>query len=175
MIYKTHMAFAVTPALIIESALDYINIYNELLLYLAVAIGSLLPDLDENGSKLSKSFPIFPIVYELLGIRHRGVTHYLLFSFVFVTLSFFILQINNADIYNNIIFYGLSYGYFMHLIGDMLTKGGINNFYYPLINCKGVILPKKFRFYTHSIEEFIFLYFLSTLVVLQIIYRLVSL
>lgn len=172
MIYRTHIAFAIAPILLIESAIDSMSIVTELLFYLSIAIGSLFPDLDEEGSKLSKVFPLFPMIYDLLGIEHRGVTHQLSFVFVLAIGCFIILNLNYADFVSNIILYGLALGYFMHLPGDMLTKGGINNFYYPVSNVKGVLLPRVFRFYTHSKEELLFLYFLYFVIFLQLAYRL---
>ena len=172
MIYRTHIAFAIAPILIIESIIDEINIVTEILFYLAIAIGSISPDLDEEGSKLSKIFPLFPMIYNMLAIKHRGVTHQLIFVFSLLVIIFNILYFNNADFVSNIILYGFSLGYFMHLLGDMLTKGGINNFYYPVSNAKGILLPRALRFYTHSKEELLLLYFLYLVISLQVVYRI---
>lgn len=175
MIYRTHIAFAIAPILMIESVIDTMSVVIELLFYLSIAIGSISPDLDEEGSRLSKVFPLFPMIYALLDIKHRGVTHQLIFVFILVILFFSILHLNNADFVSNIIFYGLALGYFMHLPGDMLTKGGINNFYYPVSKSNGILLPRAFRFYTHSQEELLFLYFLYFVIFAQVTYRILML
>ena len=172
MICRTHIAFAIAPILIIESAIDAMSVVVELLFYLSIAIGSISPDLDEEGSRLSKVFPLFPMIYDVVGIKHRGVTHQLIFVLVLAIGLFIILNLNDADFVSNVIFYGLALGYFMHLPGDMLTKGGINNFYYPLTKSKGILLPRAFRFYTHSKEELLFLYFLYFVICSQVAYRI---
>ena len=174
MIYRTHIAFAIAPILIIESVIDVMSVFIELLFYLSIAIGSIAPDLDEEGSKLSKVFPLYPIVYDFFAIAHRGVTHQLIFVIFLAGISFNVLHLNNADLVSNIILYGFSLGYFMHLLGDMLTKGGINNFYYPMSNAKGILLPRVLRFYTHSKEELLFLYFLYFIIFLQVVYRILQ-
>jgi inner membrane protein len=172
MIYKTHIAFALAPALYIEGSNDNMTFAVELLFYLSVAIGSLAPDLDEERSKISKILPIFPWIYKIFGIGHRGFTHQLLFVMILSGFFWYILKYQNIDYLVGISIFGFILGYFMHLVGDMLTKAGINNFLYPFFGIRGVLLPRMFRFYTSSKEEKIIFYLLIFFIIYQISIRI---
>lgn len=164
MMYKTHIAFAILPVVIIESIIDKMSIPFELLVYCAITVGALLPDLDEENSYIGKKLPIFPMIYQMIGVKHRGITHQFIFVVGLLILLQFLFANFNTSITEKVIAYSFVYGYLMHLVGDMLTKGGIDSFFYPLSNKKGVLLPRYFRFYTGSIVEYILFYLLSFLI-----------
>ena len=151
MTYKTHVVFAVTLALPIGYFQQYFGI--DFMLFLSsVVFGSLLPDLDEEGSYIGRKIPIASFLLKIFGVKHRGITHRLIFVFILGAIFYSIYYVYQYVILVPIL-YGLLLGYLFHLFGDMLTKGGIENFYFPISSKKGVLLPRWLRFYTGSIEE----------------------
>lgn len=172
MVYSTHVAFALTPPLAIETIGNYFPLEYEIIFYLGLLFGALSPDLDEENSKLGKMFPVFPIIYDLLKIEHRGITHKLIFVIAMSIMFFFIILLNSGDGYSISFLYGFAFGYLFHLFGDMLTKGGIRDFFYPFFEgVQGVLLPYRFRFYTNSKIEYTILFFLVISIVLLILTR----
>ncbi|MBU0579838.1 MAG: metal-dependent hydrolase [Candidatus Margulisbacteria bacterium] len=153
MTYKTHVAFALLPAIIISQHLEASEA-ERIFFLLGTAIGALLPDLDEPGSYISKRIPIIPSLLKIMGVPHRGVTHWFFTSLFFLAAMFLLVKTYFFDFpLYSILLYGLAVGYFMHLAGDMMTKGGIDKFFYPLSNAKIAIMPKAIRFYTGSMVE----------------------
>jgi len=167
MTYKTHVAFALMTAAPIPFIFDF-SIQEIVAFYSMVVIGSLAPDLDEQGSYLSRKLPIFPIIFGLFGITHRGVTHQLISVIVlcFGAVLFNVIAGEKYELYKFFVS-GFIIGYIMHLAGDMLTKGGINNFFYPFSKTKAVLLPRKLRFFTGSIQEYIVFSFVSLVVLFE--------
>jgi len=142
---------ATTISVAIERIFIDYELYFAIFFYFGVIVGSIFPDLDEEGSYLSLKFPLFPMLLKLFGVTHRGVTHLLLP--VIVMASLFILFFNNLEELTAVVLLGFIIGYLLHLCGDMVTKGGINNFYTPFSSKHGVLLPRFMRFYTNSKEE----------------------
>lgn len=175
MIYKTHIVFAITPICAFETIFDYLVLKDEIILYLFITIGSLLPDLDEEESYIGKRLNFVSIVLKLFGVIHRGATHRFI-SLILFALAIFILQKQIIiDDFTKLAVYGLFIGYSLHLLGDMLTKGGIENFYYPISSIKAVLLPRNLRFYTNSKQELLVYYLLVGFLVTTIFLRLVYL
>lgn len=157
MTYKTHIAFALSITFPIYSVLEF-NAFDMSYILLLVSIGALAPDLDEEGSYLSRKIPIVPLALSVFGVKHRGITH----QFIFPVFLFFALviagYISNATTFFFQSVYAFIFGWVLHVAGDMLTKGGVNKVLTPFSDIKGVLLPRKFRFYTNSIQEyFVFL------------------
>ncbi len=155
MTYKTHILFALVPLYALESTYNYIGLGHELILYSVVAFGALLPDLDEEGSYIGKRIIIFPLIYGMLGVKHRGITHQLIFVVMLLSAVQIYEVLNVMEFESKLVMYGLIFGYLMHLMGDMLTKGGIRNFFYPFSSVKGVLLPRFLRFYTSGKVELV--------------------
>lgn len=153
MTYKTHVALALLPAVAVESYFNYLSFEVELIIYMFTSIGALAPDLDEEGSYLSKKIPIVPFILSLFGVVHRGITHRLIFVLGILIVGFILNGIYAFEGLTKLAIVSFAYGYLMHLMGDMLTKGGINKFFYPLSNARGVLLPRVLRFYTNSVTE----------------------
>ena len=113
-----------------------------------VVFGSLLPDIDEPESFIGKRMlPLSAIVSFLF--RHRGASHYLLTPVIIFTVAIFTSGVVSLFLV------GVAFGYFFHLIGDMMTLGGIKGFLFPF-GQKGkvyAVLPKRFRFRTNSLYE----------------------
>jgi len=167
MTYKTHVAFAMTVAL---PAVYFVNIdsFGGISFLFATAVGALAPDLDEEGSYLSRKIPVMPMLFGLFGVKHRGVTHRaiaVLFLFGILAIITFLY----IDLKMHLLTYlGFILGYTMHLLGDMMTKGGIRDFFYPLSNKKAVLLPRNYRFYTGSLQEYFVFISIMCIVIFEI-------
>jgi inner membrane protein len=148
---KGHIILGLTAGV---EASYYISDSSYLVLFLgAVFLGSVLPDIDEPNSFIGRKFAFLSIPLKVLGIKHRTITHYFLFPLFLFLIGYFCTG------YIQIILYGLSLGIFMHDVGDMLTKGGIRGFFYPFFKDKTIrLLPKKYSFYTNSLEEYLIIF-----------------
>jgi inner membrane protein len=138
--------------------LEY-NLSRELIVVYIIAtiFGSLLPDIDEPESYIGRKIPIFSNFLSIF-ISHRGITHYLC-----VPLFFLVIGIFQSNEFYSTLFIGLSIGILSHDIGDMLTKGGIIGFFFPILpNTKIVLLPNFLRFYTNSITEYFIIIIIIT-------------
>jgi membrane-bound metal-dependent hydrolase YbcI (DUF457 family) len=173
MTYKTHIAFALTAAIPISNYTYGLSSLESFLFLATVSLAALAPDLDEEGSYLSKKLPIFSMTYDLFNVKHRGVTHKAK-SIVFLILLFmlinFLENLDNTSYIDSSVYLGFIFGYLFHHFGDMLTKGGINEYFEPLSGMKAVLLPRKYRFYTASSSEFSVFALLSSIVALEFVY-----
>jgi inner membrane protein len=115
---KTHVAFAALFALI---ALKYVAVSHQILFFLLVLFGALLPDIDHPKSTIGKYFKIIGKLF-----KHRGIFHSL-FALPLITLLVYWLFDTTRFTFP------LLLGYTSHLIGDMLSKEGIKPFT-PLSN-----------------------------------------
>lgn len=138
--------------------------YLSLLLPL-ILLGSLLPDIDEPKSFIGRKFPLISRIFSI-SFSHRGFTHFLIFPLIFVAVG--------AILAHEIItpcFFALSYGIFLHQIGDMMTISGIPHYFFPLSRKKAVLLPQFLRFRTGSIaEKIILICILTPLIALSALY-----
>ena len=102
------------------------------ILYIGATIGALIPDIDHVNSKISHHLKPLSKLINLLGIKHRGLTHSILGVLIFGFLTKKLVAINwiTAGLY-----YSLLLGYISHLVADMFNPSGI-----PLL------FPIKFRF-----------------------------
>jgi len=139
---KGHLFLALVPTQII--VYNIINDYKAQTLFLTgAALGSLIPDIDEPRSYIGMKLPYLSVPLKLLGIRHRTFTHSIWFMVIFLMVAF---------LFKSIFLYGVSLGILMHLIGDMLTKGGVP-LLYPISDKHYRLLPKNLAFYTNSLTE----------------------
>ena len=119
---------------------DYLLQYNLyyrvilLLIYIYFSyFGSLIPDIDMRGSYISKRFPT---IHKKIGkkLRHRSLTHSLIFILILSFLGELLLQYSD----NNIVFFclvsGIIVGVFSHICLDLITKEGVELFYPITIN-----------------------------------------
>lgn len=147
---KGHVVLAVTPL----SAFYGSGLIYEPVVLLAVIISALLPDIDEPGSYLGRRFYFMSGIFRDLGLEHRGFTH-----FFFIPLSIMLLGFIIQDGIG--LFFWIGFGILMHDLGDLLTKSGINSFFYPLFEGKKIgLLPKRLRFRTFSFTEKIVIFLL---------------
>ncbi|WP_457749123.1 metal-dependent hydrolase [Sulfurimonas sp.] len=130
-------------------------------------VGSLLPDIDEENSYIGHKLIAFSVVFSTI-FKHRTFTHYLLTPLLLVLVSLFV-----KDITTTIVLLALAWGMFLHDCGDMLTKGGIKGFFFPLFaNTRVVLLPEFLRFRTFSFTEYVFIYFVLLPLNLYLLYSL---
>lgn len=146
--FKTHLAFGFLVGLL---SLKILDTNHPILFILLVTVFSSLPDIDHPKSKIGRKlfFISWPIS---LIFKHRGFFH----SIFPPLILFFILY------YFNLTFLGIAValGYLSHLIGDSITKEGIN-FLHPISKFRiqgpirtGFLLEKIF---------FIFIIFLDVI------------
>ncbi len=169
MTYKGHLAlgyaFSLSPLLLFDVRNYVLNSFSPFVLvcsFIAIYFFSLFPDLDEPKAYLSKRFP-WNFISILLSffVDHRGITHTLIFSFVFpAILAIILYSFNLLDKYWICVVVAWM-AYISHLIGDSLTKSGVK-WLYPFSNKNFHLLPKKLTFRTGSFVEtiFTFLFFL---------------
>jgi len=136
MLNRTHIAFSLFFGLIL-----FYFVEEPLFFFVALILGTLLPDLDSFNSKIGKRF--FSRVLVAF-TKHRGVMHSLFFMFLIYFVLHFYLPLFSL---------GFLVGYSSHLIGDLITKQGLRLFY-----------PFKTRFHGFMkvggrIESFLFFIF----------------
>ncbi len=136
---RTHLATGIAGGL----ALAYLAggmPHQQLLIVAMTMVGSLLPDVDHPQSILSGYIPGSGIILNgIMGIRHRGFTHSLLFVGLFVTIPH--IMANFAPIPDQLI--AICAGMLIHFAGDMLTPQGVPLLYPLKANWKlapGVLL-----------------------------------
>ena len=159
MVAKSHMlsvgTFAILPIALMSQYADLMNmsgIENDFLLgvfLFSLIFGSLLPDIDEPGSKIGRMAPsIIPHLIKAI-FGHRGITHTVVFVLPFLVLYFY------SEGIVRVVAFGISLGIISHILGDMLTKGGVNNLFYPFTkDITFGLMPKSIRFYTASKIEY---------------------
>jgi len=121
----------------------------------AVALGSLLPDIDEPNSYIGRKLFFISHFLRFLGVQHRTLSHSILFSLLFLIPGIFLIGIYPY----NLILIGLGIGVILHCVGDMLTISGLKYFLFPgkiQLN----LLPKPLRFRTGSVTEQVLILFL---------------
>jgi inner membrane protein len=84
-----------------------------------VALGSLLPDIDEPKSKVGRKAPILSHGIKLF-FGHRGITHTLLASIIVGSLLFYF-----SKGFPSPLAIGLTIGYLFHILEDALSIEGV--------------------------------------------------
>ena len=122
--------------------------------YIGVIIGSILPDIDEENSYISRRLTLFSVLISTI-FKHRGTTHYLLTPIILFVSAYFLIE---SDTLIKLFVFSLCLGILMHDLGDMLTNGGIRGFFFPLFpNTRIALLPSFLRFDTFSLVEYFFI------------------
>ena len=117
MLFHTHLLLGVLFYLLFAR---FFSGGNQIIFFLLVMLGSLLPDIDESNSKINQWFGAGGKIASLF-THHRGVFHSLIFTvFLFLLVSF---------LTQNYYAYALVLGYLSHLVGDALTPMGVQIFY----------------------------------------------
>lgn len=112
--FKTHLVLAFLMGVIYLSFFKNINPY---IFFPLVLFFSILPDIDHSKSYISRKFPLLTGPIHLF-FKHRGFFHS-----IFPPLILFIIFYHFS--YPSMAF-GILIGYLAHLLGDGLTKSGIN-------------------------------------------------
>lgn len=119
MLGRTHLAFGVLAGLMFMPFYHH----NLILYFVLVLLGALLPDIDHDGSKINKIFPVTKWLGRLF--KHRGFFHSI-FPPVIVFGALYWFGWGYIGI-------ALGVGYLSHLFSDGLTKMGVN-FLHPVSN-----------------------------------------
>lgn len=124
MLYRTHVIISVTAAVAI-STID--NAPFSAATLAGVAIGSLLPDIDEPNSYIGKRTRGVSDATKFV-FGHRGFTHSILAMFLafipwFIVSNF--LDENAITVTLSTFLFGIALGYIFHILGDMLSKTGV--------------------------------------------------
>ena len=171
MIYKTHIVTSLSIGLIPYST-GLVTLNEPLQLGILVFVGfifSLLPDLDEPNSYLSRRTPLIPFLLTKL-TTHRAATHQIRGVFVvFISLMMISLFYPIISIYIPMAILA----YIGHILGDSCTLSGIRRFAYPVSNKTFWILPKSMRFRTNSWTEKLIPYPLFSAITLFQLYIIV--
>lgn len=120
MLGRTHLAFGVLAGLMF---LPFYH-HNVILYFVLVLIGALLPDIDHDGSKINKIFPVTKWLGKLF--KHRGFFHSLFPPLIIFGALYFFTPWSFLGV-------ALGVGYISHLLSDGLTKMGVN-FLHPVSN-----------------------------------------
>ncbi|HDU1218238.1 TPA: metal-dependent hydrolase, partial [Listeria monocytogenes] len=109
--YKTHLITTfvlATPSAYMTNNLDLLGVCG-------LAIGALLPDIDEPNSFIGRRIPIIPNIVKII-FGHRGMTHTLLATMLFVYLA-----IEFPNEFTKM----LALGYFLHIVEDTFSVNGV--------------------------------------------------
>lgn len=148
---KGHLVLGITAPIIFKGATFFLSPMS----VIGLILGSLLPDIDEPNSYIGRKFFLLSGPIKAMNIlEHRGITHYAIIPLITILIGYII----KVDF-----LMWLGVGILMHDIGDLLTKGGIDKFFYPFNEDKIGLLPREYRFYTNSYVEYIFILFLIIL------------
>jgi inner membrane protein len=115
MLFHTHLLLGICFFFLFNNYLG-----NNYIIFLLVLLGAILPDIDEDNSKINKGAGVVGSVVGFL-VKHRGIFHSVLFALFLFFIIDFVWGFN----------YGLALlvGYMSHLVGDSLTPMGIQVFY----------------------------------------------
>lgn len=142
--------------------LDYSGIPALAIIVFAVLLGTLFPDMDEHGSYISRRLPLLTIFGFV--VKHRTITHFFITGAAIITYSFYFVHESLYRLF--FIFFGA--GWILHTVGDLLTKGGIKGYFWPLYpNTTIGLLPKPFRFTTNGATEHVINFLLFLVLVWQ--------
>lgn len=141
-------------ALLLSSPIS-MNIQHPEVFISALTLGAVFPDIDEPESSVGRKAPMISFVIKKI-FGHRGFTHRL-----FVPYALFVAALFLGGI-SKIAMFGFALGYFLHTIGDMMTKSGIESYFWPFWQNRAIyLLPASLRFKTGSIIEMLLITLLA--------------
>ncbi len=121
MIFRTHLALGFLIGIV---SLKFLSISSAVLFLVLVTIFSSLPDIDHPKSKIGRKLFFLSLPINMV-FKHRGFFH----SIFPPAVLFFVFFYFNL----NLLAFSVFIGYTAHLIGDALTREGIN-FLHPIAN-----------------------------------------
>lgn len=174
MTHHTHVTFSLSSLLFLMIGAIEIwgvifNYTNFGVLLAGVVLGSLLPDIDEPESYIGKrTLFIADVLKSCFG--HRGMLHRFIVPFSLLVVAIFL------SLPYSLFVFGVFFGYLFHILGDMLTKGGVKGVFYPFGSVERAygILPKRFRFYTNSSIEKLLNFMLGIFLIIELFLLLVK-
>ncbi len=120
--YHTHIATSIAAGAGVAIQTDVAFTFPYVV---GIAIGSLLPDIDEPNSYVGRrSFGLAKVIKSIFG--HRGITH----SLLVCGLIFYLYQLYSYEW-----LFGIACGYIFHVIGDFFSKRGVPLFW-PIVRKK---------------------------------------
>ncbi len=147
MLAKTHIMSTMLTGGIVSFAVPT----ESLNYFLAVLfIGSIFPDIDENGSYIGRRMIFVSLVLSLF-IKHRGITHTILILLVYALIG---IALHAHYMYGWISWTtaGFILGNAIHIIGDMMTRSGVA-ILYPFYTGSLHLMPRPLRLRTGRIIE----------------------
>ncbi|HIJ10716.1 TPA: metal-dependent hydrolase [Candidatus Woesearchaeota archaeon] len=117
MLFPTHILLGIVLYLISR---PFFSGGNEIVFFLLVLLGAILPDIDEPRSKISQWTGIIGKIVGRIA-KHRGFCH----SIFFVGIISFAI----AYVWSSYYAWALFMGYVAHMIGDGITPMGVRIFY----------------------------------------------
>ena len=117
MLFYTHLLLGI---LFFTFFKDYFSGGNTIIFLGMLLLGSILPDIDESHSTINRCTGIVGKIISFF-FEHRGIFHSLLFAFIFF--------VGITQYWSNYYGWALQLGYCAHLLGDALTKRGVQIFY----------------------------------------------
>ncbi len=121
--FRTHILVGIIFFLALRETFPYVaesGQGNQLLFFLVVLLGSILPDIDETKSTITKWSGLPGKTVAVL-FRHRGIWH----SLFFAALAALLVTMS----WNGYYAVALFAGYVSHLFADLFTRGGVQLFY----------------------------------------------
>lgn len=150
MLFLTHLMFAAFLALLVKPLFSGGPF---ILFFLLVLFGSILPDIDEKNSRITKWSGLLGKITSYFA-KHRGLFHSLFFIIPLTLLFKFT--------FGNYYAWALFIGLLSHLLADGFTKTGLN-FFYPF---KGLHL--RGAIHTGSLAEKAFQLLLLILIIWKV-------
>ena len=117
MLFATHLLLGMLFFLIFKNMFSG---GNEIIFFLLMLLGSILPDIDERDSTINQWTGIFGRIISFF-FKHRGIFH----SLFLALLLFFSISVYWSTYYAT----ALLLGYIAHLVGDSFSPSGIQMFY----------------------------------------------
>lgn len=117
MLFATHLLLGILFYLIFHR---FFAGGNEIIFFLMVLLGSILPDIDERSSTINRWTGVFGKVISFF-FKHRGIFH----SLFLALLLFLVISVYGSTYYAT----ALLLGYIAHLVGDSFSPSGIQMFY----------------------------------------------
>ena len=151
MLFRTHLAFNFLAAMVL---MQHVTVPNNITFLLVFLLFSVMPDIDEYSSKISKGTKPFSTLIQLM-VRHRGIFHS-----IYVPL---LISVVLAVFHQTVLALAAITGYLSHLLIDALSVQGIRPLA-PIIN-----KPIKGFIRVNSILENILFLILVILVIYQLL------
>lgn len=159
--YRTHLTTSFALGLPLMAAVGQVTVINGL----ALACGSLLPDIDHPRSFIGKkSQVVSKVASKTLG--HRGATHSLIVA-ILVYLGTLWIARHYLSSEANFVPFWLFGGYLLHLSEDSFSKNSIH-WFWPFSKVKRSSRKRLFYYRTGHVSEYLILGFMLCLLLIEL-------